>query len=47
MYVDFPSWFSTLSMNENAVPYTAQKSTEADKLIKLSELEKTKTVIID
>lgn len=38
--VDFPAWFSTLSIKENAVSYTQQKSIEAEKLMKLCELDR-------
>jgi hypothetical protein len=38
--IDFPSWFSTLSINENSIPYATQKSKEADFLLKLQDSEK-------
>lgn len=40
LLVDFPSWFSSLSIDENSIPYSQQKSIEAEALIKISELEK-------
>ena len=29
-FVDFPAWFSTLSMNENSIGYDEQKRMEAE-----------------
>ena len=37
LLIDFPSWFSTLSISEDAVPYTLQKLYESEFLIKLSD----------
>ena len=36
-YVDFPSWYSCLSINEKAVTYAEQKVKEAEINIKLNE----------
>jgi len=33
-FVDFPSWFSTLSIQDNAVSYSDQKKIEAEELLK-------------
>jgi len=33
-FVDFPAWFSTLSLNENAVTYSDQKRLEAEEILK-------------
>jgi len=41
-HIDFPCWFSSLSINPNSIPFTQQKSIEADMLIKLNEIEKKK-----
>jgi hypothetical protein len=46
-YIDFPAWFSTLSINENSIPYAIQKSKESDFLIKLHESEKKQNQTID
>jgi hypothetical protein len=43
LIIDFPSWFSSLSLNEKSVPYTVQKSLEAEKNIKLADLKKSTT----
>jgi hypothetical protein len=40
--IDFPCWFSSLSIHPNSIPFTQQKSIEADMLIKLNEIEKKK-----
>ncbi len=40
LFIDLPSWFSSLSIKENSVTYTQQKSIESEMLIKISELEK-------
>ena len=34
-FVDFPAWFSTLSMDEKAVSYDEQKKIEAENLMNL------------
>lgn len=31
--VDFPSWFSTLSIQDKAIPYSEQKRLEAEMLL--------------
>jgi len=33
-YVDFPTWFSTLSIQGNAVSYSDQKRLEAEDILK-------------
>lgn len=38
--VDFPSWFSSLSIDENSIPYVQQKIVEAENIMKLKEMDK-------
>jgi hypothetical protein len=38
--VDFPSWFSSLSIDEASIPYVQQKIVEAENIIKLKEMDK-------
>ncbi len=44
-HIDFPSWFSSLSVHPNSVSYTQQKAIESDMLIRLNEIEKKKISI--
>jgi len=37
LFVDFPSWFSSISLHENSISYAHQKSIESDFLLKISE----------
>ncbi len=41
-HIDFPCWFSSLSVNTDSVPYTQQKAIESEMMIKLKDIEKKK-----
>ena len=40
LFVDFPSWFSSLSLEDGSVGYMTQKTMESEYLIKQSEQDK-------
>jgi hypothetical protein len=44
-YIDFPCWFSSLSMHPNSVSYTQQKAIESDMLVKINEIERKKITV--